>query len=168
MMTHLNENGELSTVMPGCHFTNVARVHHDDVIKWKHFPRYWPFVQVIHRSPVNSPHKRPVRWSFGVFFHLRLNKRMSKQSRRRWFGTPSRSLWYQCYDNINRFQIMFAFILIVLIQLSHKYSQATVVQLLQHMPWPNVISIWHIRCVFFQLNYACVHKPFVNWGPEQT
>ena len=22
---------------------------HDDVIKWKHFPRYWPFVRVIHR-----------------------------------------------------------------------------------------------------------------------
>ena len=30
---------------------------HDDVIKWKHFPRYWPFVQGIHWSPVNSPHK---------------------------------------------------------------------------------------------------------------
>ena len=22
---------------------------HDDVIKWKHFPRYWPFVRGIHR-----------------------------------------------------------------------------------------------------------------------
>ena len=30
---------------------------HDDVIKWKHFPRNWPFVRGIHRSPVNSPHK---------------------------------------------------------------------------------------------------------------
>ena len=30
---------------------------HDDVIKWKHFPRYWPFVRGIHQSPVNSPHK---------------------------------------------------------------------------------------------------------------
>ena len=29
----------------------------DDVIKWKHYPRYWPFVQRIHRPPVNSPHK---------------------------------------------------------------------------------------------------------------
>ena len=29
----------------------------DDVIKWKHFPRYWPFVRGIHRLPVNSPHK---------------------------------------------------------------------------------------------------------------
>ena len=31
--------------------------YHDDVIKWKHFPRYWPFLRGIHRSPVNSPHK---------------------------------------------------------------------------------------------------------------
>ena len=30
---------------------------HGDVIKWKHFPRDWPFVREIHRSPVNSPHK---------------------------------------------------------------------------------------------------------------
>ena len=30
---------------------------HNDVIKWKHFPRCWPFVLGIHRSPVNSPHK---------------------------------------------------------------------------------------------------------------
>ena len=30
---------------------------HDDVIKWKHFPRYWPFVWGIHRLTVTSPHK---------------------------------------------------------------------------------------------------------------
>ena len=24
---------------------------HDDVIKWKYFPRYWPFVRGIHQSP---------------------------------------------------------------------------------------------------------------------
>ena len=30
---------------------------HDDVIKWKHFPCYWPFVRGIEQSPVNSPHK---------------------------------------------------------------------------------------------------------------
>ena len=33
------------------------RILHDDVIKWKHFPRYWPFVREIHWSPVNSFHK---------------------------------------------------------------------------------------------------------------
>ena len=34
-----------------------AILWHDDVIKWKHFRRYWPFVRGIHRLPVNSPHK---------------------------------------------------------------------------------------------------------------
>ena len=43
---------------------------HDDVIKWKHFPRYWSFVRGIHRSPVNSLHKRPVMRSFDVYFDL--------------------------------------------------------------------------------------------------
>ena len=37
---------------------------HDDVIKWKHFSRYWPFVRGIHRSPVNSHHKRLWRGAF--------------------------------------------------------------------------------------------------------
>ena len=37
---------------------------HDDVIKWKLFPRYWPFVRGIHRSPVNSPHKGQWRGAF--------------------------------------------------------------------------------------------------------
>ena len=31
--------------------------NHDDVIKWKHFARHWPFVRGIYRSPVNFPHK---------------------------------------------------------------------------------------------------------------
>ena len=39
-------------------------VHHDDVIKWKPFPRYWPFVRWLHRSPVNSPHKDAELWCF--------------------------------------------------------------------------------------------------------
>ena len=39
---------------------------HDDVIKWKNFPRYWPFVRGIHRSPVNSPHKG--QWRGALMF----------------------------------------------------------------------------------------------------
>ena len=39
-------------------FANTWKSYsHDDVIKWKHFPRYLPFVRGIHRSPMNSPHK---------------------------------------------------------------------------------------------------------------
>ena len=35
-----------------------------DVIKWKHFSRYCPLVQGIHRSPVDSPHKGRVTRTF--------------------------------------------------------------------------------------------------------
>ena len=41
---------------------------HDDVIKWKHFPRCWPFVRGIHRWPVNSPHKG--QWRGVLMFSL--------------------------------------------------------------------------------------------------
>ena len=41
---------------------------HDDVIKWKHFLRYWPFVRGIHRFPVNSPHKG--QWRGALMFSL--------------------------------------------------------------------------------------------------
>ena len=40
----------------------------DDVIKWKHFLRYWPFVLGIHRSVVNSPHKG--QWRGALMFSL--------------------------------------------------------------------------------------------------
>ena len=41
---------------------------HDDVIKWKQFPRYWPFVRGIHRSPDNSLHKG--QWRGALMFSL--------------------------------------------------------------------------------------------------
>ena len=41
---------------------------YDDVIKWKRFPRYCPFVRGIHRSPVNSPHKG--QWRRALMFSL--------------------------------------------------------------------------------------------------
>ena len=41
---------------------------HDDVIKWQHFPRYWPFVRRIQRSPVNSRHKG--QWRGALMFSL--------------------------------------------------------------------------------------------------
>ena len=48
-------------------WTNETSVH-DDVIKWKHFPRNWPFVPGIHRSPVSSPHKG--QWRGALMFSL--------------------------------------------------------------------------------------------------
>ena len=41
---------------------------HDDVIKWKHFLRYRPFVGGIRRSPVVLPHKG--KWSGALISSL--------------------------------------------------------------------------------------------------
>ena len=41
---------------------------HDDVIKWKHFPRCWPFLRGIHRPSVNFPHKG--QWRGALMFSL--------------------------------------------------------------------------------------------------
>ena len=63
---------------------------YDIVTKLKHFPRYWPFVRGM---PGEFPSQMPVTRSFDVFFYLPVNKRLSKEPIRRWFETPSRSLW---------------------------------------------------------------------------
>ena len=54
---------------------------HDDVTNWKYFPR-----------------------SFDIFFDLRPNKRLSEQSRSRWFVTPLHSLW--CPGNVYKCRAM--------------------------------------------------------------
>ena len=53
----------------------------------------------VGNSPVPGefPAQRPVTRSFDVFFDLRLNKRLGKQSWVWWFETLSRPLW--CYHN---------------------------------------------------------------------
>ena len=44
------------------------------------------------------PSQRSMARSFDVFFHLRLNKGLSKQSWGRWFETPSCPFWRQCNE----------------------------------------------------------------------
>ena len=75
----------------------ITFCYHDDVIKLKHFPRYWRYVG---NSPATGefPSQRPVTRSFDVFFDLCLNKQLSKQSRGWWFETPSRSSGRHCND----------------------------------------------------------------------
>ena len=60
---HCNWRKSLSVLIE-----TFALYAHDDVIKWKHFPRYWPFVRGIHRSPVNSRHKG--QWRGALMFYL--------------------------------------------------------------------------------------------------
>ena len=78
--------------LPG---TSQKSPPHDEVIKCKHFPRYWPFVRGIHRSG-EFPAQRPVTRGFDVFFDLCPNKRLNKQLWGCWFETPSSPLWRHC------------------------------------------------------------------------
>ena len=89
-----------SPLKGACHlaFIHVATIvmlcRHDDVIKWKHFPRYRPFVRGIHLSLVNYPHKG--QWRGVLVFSLICvwtNGWVNNRSRRWWFETPSHPLW---------------------------------------------------------------------------
>ena len=64
-----------------------SKIKHDDVIKWKNFPRNLPLMRGIHRSLVNSPHKGQWR------------RALSKQSWGWWLETPTRSLWRYCNES---------------------------------------------------------------------
>ena len=63
---------------------------HDGIIKWKHFPRHWPFVR---GAPGEFPAQRPVTRNFDVIFDRRPNKRLNKQWWGWWFETPSCPQW---------------------------------------------------------------------------
>ena len=66
---------------------------------WRHELKTFSVVLALFKrySPVTGefPSHRPVTWSFDISFDLRLNKRLSKPSRRWWFET---SLWLHCND----------------------------------------------------------------------
>ena len=64
---------------------------HDDVIRWKHFPHYWPFMQGIHWSPVNSPHKGQWRRAlvFSLIFSLNLRYFSTYGMENIWTNQPS-------------------------------------------------------------------------------
>ena len=68
----------------------IPDTFNDDVHQMETFSASLAFVQGIHRS------QRLVTRNFGVFFDLRLNTRLSKQPRRRWFDTLSCSLCCHC------------------------------------------------------------------------
>ena len=53
---HLPDFLNNSTYLSISYLNDANRIPftHDAVIKWKHFPRYWPFVRGTHRSPVDS------------------------------------------------------------------------------------------------------------------
>ena len=63
---------ERITIRTVAAFKCLLGAHHtplfDDVINWKHLPRYRPSVRGIHRSPVIFPHKG--QWRVALMFSL--------------------------------------------------------------------------------------------------
>ena len=88
------------TFSAGCHKTHT----HTHTTHTTHFHVTGP---LCGNSPLTDefPSQRPMTRSFDVFFNLRLNKRLCKQSRRRWFETPTRSLWRH-YDEKKHHNLM--------------------------------------------------------------
>ena len=93
----------VSTILQSGRFCLLSRLTtHDDASKSKNFPRYWPFVRGIHRSPVNSPHKS--QWRGALVFSLIcvwINGWVNNGGC--WFETPSHQLWRHC--NANAFYV---------------------------------------------------------------
>ena len=68
---------------------------HDDVTKWTHFPRYWPFMWGMNSPvPVNSPHRG--QWRGTLMFSLFYAWINDWVNNREAGETPSWSLWRQC------------------------------------------------------------------------
>ena len=67
--------------------------------KWNGLTKpVWMKVMRLDHDDDGFPSQKPMTRSFDVFFDLSLNKFLRMQSRRRWFETPSRSLWRHCND----------------------------------------------------------------------
>ena len=70
---------------------------HDDVITWKHFPRHWPVCgEFTGDRWIPLTKASDVEILCFLLYVPWLNKRLSKQSRRWWFGTSSYPLWRHC------------------------------------------------------------------------
>ena len=67
---------------------------HDDVIQWKYFLRYWPFVRGIHWSLVDSPHKGQWRGAlkFSLINHWAKNRDVDDLRHHRNANFPDESL----------------------------------------------------------------------------
>ena len=121
----------------------------DDVIKWKHFPRYWPFVRGIPRSPVNSTHKG--QWRGALMFSL-LCARINGWVNNREAGDLRR--YRSHYDVI----VMYANICIILLGVGLRY--------MEHPPHPHLSMYNHnFVCVtVFHYALTCCSEIYHVWN----
>ena len=142
----------------------IFQNNHNDVIKWKHFPRYWPFVQGIHRPPVNSPHKG--QWRGALMFSLiytRINGWVNndeagdlRRHRAHYDVTVMRIYLLSVYLNIVVPAIMTMFnILIFAVPVNNSYPNYIIVKFPTELPPP---SMWFLREIIqYSLIDASLH-----------
>ena len=105
-------------------------------------------------SPVTeeSPSLRPVTRGFEVFFDLRPNKRLSKQSRRRWFETPSPH--YQITLMIHTMYVLVSFL-----PCSVAYCVSSIVDL--------VVQLITVNLLDYGLYFAVSTSTQIYWFNEK-
>ena len=106
--------------------------------------------------PGEFPAQRPVRRSFDVFFHLRLNKQLCKQSWGWWFETLSRPLWRNCNDSLCHYG------------LAH-WEQLSALKIQQTVNvWPTIRHALVMYRVFTMTWHGLVKKACCNNSPVTT
>ena len=130
--------------------------HLDDVIKWKHFPRYGPFVRGIH-------------WGLD----LRPNKWLSKQLRGWWFETQSCPLWRHRNDDLRNKHFEKLLVLVVVIDVKYvdiifSIKTGSTYHWRHHVYKSNlpVLITWHIPMIFVYAwkRMASVFKLSIDGG----
>ena len=71
----------------------IIMIHHDDVITWKSFLHYLPFVRGIHRWLVDSPHKGPVMGRYALLDFCEGNHRLLVDSPHWWIPLIKGQKW---------------------------------------------------------------------------
>ena len=124
-----------------------------NIVWWRHQMEPYSALLVLcaGNSPVSCefPSQRPVMRSFDVFFDLRLNKRLSKQSRGWWFETLSSPLWHHCNVITSRDKLFVGNLKICLHVLSFLHTDMT--QVLGTCNW-NPFSSRTKTCLFYMVN----------------
>ena len=137
--------------------SNAIKSLYDDVIKWKLFLRYLPFVRGIHRWPVNSPQHKG-QWRGALMF----SSISAWSNRRWWFVKPWRPLWRQC--NIATREVPFCYLLTSHIQICYyKLSVSTDVRVRALLSaWPIYRGYWKLIAKDLFMHIGCLDDLITN------
>ena len=120
-------------------------------------------------SPVTGefPTQRPVTRSFDVFFlYLRLNKRLSKESRGWWFQTTLRPLWRHCNEPEWKGMIDYLINCSSPKKVAVKYV-INIIELLQNISVTTFYGIKLWASIYININHKAVSVLYVtgyrNW-----